>query len=110
MGQADEQTIGAIAMSPLLEDILKRIQQLTPQEQLKLAHLLIQALATSVPKPENPWLTVAGSLVDDPFFEEYIGSIQRYRQEIDAQSPSENLASGNSSAAWPDDTFWIPTT
>jgi hypothetical protein len=51
--------------------------------------LLIQALATSVPKPENPWLAVAGSLVDDPLFEDYIGSIQRYRQEIDAESPSE---------------------
>jgi hypothetical protein len=87
-------------MSPLLENILNQTQQLNPQEQLQLiAHLLNQAVAASPPRAENPWLTIAGSLVNDPFFEEYIEAIEHYRQELDLQSQSENLVSENSSAA-----------
>jgi hypothetical protein len=41
--------------------------------------------------PENPWLAIAGSLADDPFFDDYIAEIERYRREIDREtSETEN--------------------
>ena len=35
---------------------------------------------------KNPWLATAGNLANDPFFEEYIAEIDRYRQEIDREA------------------------
>ena len=35
---------------------------------------------------ENPWLATASSLANDPFFEEYIAEIDRYRQEVDQEA------------------------
>jgi hypothetical protein len=32
---------------------------------------------------DNPWLAIAGNLVDDPFFDEYIAAIEQYREELD---------------------------
>jgi Arc/MetJ-type ribon-helix-helix transcriptional regulator len=32
-------------------------------------------------RTDNPWLAVAGSLVDDPFFDDYVTVLDRYRQE-----------------------------
>jgi Arc/MetJ-type ribon-helix-helix transcriptional regulator len=32
----------------------------------------------------NPWLAVAGSLIDDPFFDEYIAEIDRERRKFDS--------------------------
>nr|WP_310415187.1 element excision factor XisI family protein [Chamaesiphon sp. OTE_8_metabat_110] len=32
-------------------------------------------------RTDNPWLAVAGSLVDDPFFDDYLAEIDRYRTE-----------------------------
>nr|WP_309738144.1 element excision factor XisI family protein [Chamaesiphon sp. OTE_20_metabat_361] len=32
-------------------------------------------------RTENPWLAVAGNLVDDPFFDDYVAEIDRYRTE-----------------------------
>jgi antitoxin ParD1/3/4 len=35
-------------------------------------------------RTDNPWLAVAGSLVDDPFFDDYVAEIDRNRREIDS--------------------------
>jgi hypothetical protein len=73
-------------MSPELERILSQAQQLDRESQLQ----LISRLSNQTqPQPEeNPWLAIAGSLVDDPFFDDYIAEIDRYRQELDAQEES----------------------
>jgi hypothetical protein len=73
-------------MSPELERILSQAQQLDRASQLQ----LISRLSNQTqPQPEeNPWLAIAGSLVDDPFFDDYIAEIDRYRQEVDAQEES----------------------
>jgi hypothetical protein len=69
-------------MSPELENIISQVQQLDSQEQ----HLLLDRLATQT-KPlkqsDNPWLAIAGNLVDDLFFDEYVGAIDQYRKELD---------------------------
>jgi hypothetical protein len=73
-------------MSPELELILSQAQQLDRESQIQ----LISRLSNQTqPQPEeNPWLAIAGSLVDDPFFDDYIAEIDRYRQEVDAQEKS----------------------
>jgi hypothetical protein len=73
-------------MSPELERILSQAQQLDRESQIQ----LISRLSNQTqPQPEeNPWLAVAGSLVDDPFFEDYMAEIDRYRQELDSQEES----------------------
>jgi hypothetical protein len=73
-------------MSPELERILSQAQQLDRESQIQ----LISRLSNQTqPQPEeNPWLAVAGRLVDDPFFDDYIAEIDRYRQEVDAQEES----------------------
>jgi hypothetical protein len=71
-------------MSPELENIISQVQQLDSQEQ----HQLLDRLATQT-KPlnqsDNPWLAIAGNLVDDPFFDEYIAAIEEYREELDQE-------------------------
>ncbi len=73
-------------MSPELEQILSQAQQLDRESQIQ----LISRLSNQTqPQPEeNPWLAIAGSLSDDPFFDEYIAEIERYRQEVDSQAES----------------------
>ena len=73
-------------MSPELERILSQAQQLDRASQLQ----LISRLSNQTqPQPEeNPWLAIAGSLSDDPFFDDYIAEIERYRQELDSQAES----------------------
>jgi hypothetical protein len=81
-------------MSPELESILSQAQQLvgvaSPMENRESQIQLISRLSNQTqPQPEeNPWLAVAGSLVDDPFFDDYIAEIDRYRQELDSQEES----------------------
>jgi hypothetical protein len=81
-------------MSPKLENIITQFQQLDSQEQ----HQLLDCLATQT-KPlnqsDNPWLAIAGNLVDDPFFDEYIAAIEQYREELD----QEELDDDKNSAA-----------
>jgi hypothetical protein len=73
-------------MSPELERILNQAQQLDRESQIQLISRLSNP---TQPQPEeNPWLAIAGSLVDDPFFDDYIAEIDRYRQEVDAQEES----------------------
>jgi hypothetical protein len=73
-------------MSPELERILSQAQQLDRESQIQ----LISCLSNQTqPQPEeNPWLAIAGSLSDDPFFDDYIAEIDRYRQELDSQEES----------------------
>lgn len=35
-------------------------------------------------RTENPWLAVAGSLVDDPFFDDYVAAIDKERRKFDS--------------------------
>jgi antitoxin ParD1/3/4 len=35
-------------------------------------------------RTDNPWLAVAGSLVDDPFFDDYVAAINRERRKFDS--------------------------
>ncbi len=79
-------------MSPELERILSQAQQLDRASQIQ---LISRLSSQTQPQPEdrveeNPWLAVAGSLVDDPFFDDYIAEIDRYRRELD--SPEESSA------------------
>jgi hypothetical protein len=39
--------------------------------------------ALDQPQLNNPWLATAGSLMNDPFFEEYIAEINQYRYDLD---------------------------
>jgi hypothetical protein len=69
-------------MSPELERILSQAQQLDRESQIQ----LISRLSNQTqPQPEeNPWLAIAGSLVDDPFFDDYIAEIDKERREFDS--------------------------
>jgi hypothetical protein len=79
-------------MSSELQNILEQAEKLDPQEQIQLiSHLGNRVKARS----NNPWLATAGSLVDDPFFDDYIAEIERYRKELDSIS----LESEENSAA-----------
>jgi hypothetical protein len=81
-------------MSPELERILSQAQQLvgvaSPLENRESQIQMISRLSNQTqPQPEeNPWLAIAGSLSDDPFFDDYIAEIDRYRQELDSQEES----------------------
>lgn len=78
-------------MSPELKDILNQAQKLDRQSQLQLiSHLSNQTQPEPKEQNDNPLLAIAGSLVDDPFFEDYIAEIDRDRQEIDSLEQSIN--------------------
>ena len=79
-------------MSSELQNILAQAQKLDPQEQIQLISHLSNRVKS---KSNNPWLATAGSLVDDPFFDDYIAEIERYRRELDLIS----LESEENSAA-----------
>jgi hypothetical protein len=79
-------------MSSELQNILEQAQKLDPQEQIQLISHLGNRVKS---KYNNPWLATAGSLVDDPFFDDYIAEIERYRKELDSIS----LESEENSAA-----------
>jgi hypothetical protein len=70
-------------MSSELENILVQAQKLDRQEQLQLiSHLKQQTKSRSKQQSDNPWLATAGSLVDDPFFEDYVAAISEYRKSV----------------------------
>jgi hypothetical protein len=79
-------------MSPELERILSQAQQLVGKASLEenresQIQLISRLSNQTQPQPElveNPWLAIAGSLSDDPFFDDYIAEIERYRQEVDS--------------------------
>ncbi|AFY91503.1 hypothetical protein [Chamaesiphon minutus] len=76
-------------MSPELERILSQAQQLDRESQIQLISRLSNQTQPQPEEPiENPWLAIAGSLSDDPFFDDYIAEIERYRQEVDSQAES----------------------
>ncbi|MCY7336449.1 MAG: hypothetical protein LH613_09605 [Chamaesiphon sp.] len=76
-------------MSPELENILSQAQKLDRQSQLQLiSRLSNQTQPEPKDRTENPWLAVAGSLVDDPLFDDYLAEIDRYRQELDSLEES----------------------
>jgi hypothetical protein len=71
-------------MNPAIETILEQFKQLNLQEQQQLATQLMDQ-AKQKHSSENPWLATAGSLVNDPFFDEYVAAIENYRQSQDQQ-------------------------
>jgi hypothetical protein len=76
-------------MSSELKNIISPVQQLDNQEQNQLLdHLVSQTEPHN--KSDNPWLVIAGNLVDDPFFDEYIAAIQQYRKELDLSRLPQN--------------------
>jgi hypothetical protein len=68
-------------MSPELERILSQAQQLDRASQIQLISRLSNQ--TQIQPEENPWLAIAGTLVDDPFFDDYIAEIDKERREFD---------------------------
>ena len=66
-------------MSSELQNILEQAQKLNPQEQIQLINHLSNRVKS---KSNNPWLATAGSLVDDPFFDDYVAEIERYRSMV----------------------------
>ena len=66
-------------MSSELQNILEQAQKLDPQEQIQLINHLSNRVKS---KSNNPWLATAGSLVDDPFFDDYVAEIERYRSMV----------------------------
>jgi predicted RND superfamily exporter protein len=77
-------------MSSELQNILEQAQKLDPQEQIQLINHLRNRVKS---RSNNPWLATAGSLADDPFFEDYVAEIDRYRQELDSISPVSDESS-----------------
>jgi hypothetical protein len=75
-------------MSPELERILSQAQQLDRESRIQLINRLSDQTKPQPEPVENPWLAIAGSLSDDPFFDDYIAEIERYRQEVDSQAES----------------------
>ena len=66
-------------MSSELQNILEQAQKLDPQEQIQLISHLTNRVKS---KSNNPWLATVGSLVDDPFFDDYVAEIERYRSMV----------------------------
>jgi hypothetical protein len=62
-------------MSSELETIISQAQKLDLPSQAQLISRLTKDAVV------NPWLAIAGSLVDDPLFDDYVAEIDRYRQE-----------------------------
>jgi hypothetical protein len=85
-------------MNPIIDTILEQFKQLNPQDQRQLIAQLISQ-SPSTPSSENPWLATAGSLTDDPFFDEYIAAIAQYRQSQDQQLESSEQPLNTNSAA-----------
>ena len=75
-------------MSPELERILSQARQLDRESQIQLINRLSNQTQPQPEPVENPWLAIAGSLSDNPFFDDYIAEIERYRQEVDSQTES----------------------
>jgi hypothetical protein len=85
-------------MSSAIETILEQFKQLNPQEQQQLVtQLMVQARQKRL--SENPWLATTGSLVDDPFYDEYVAAIEEYRQSQDQLIESDDQPLNTSSAA-----------
>jgi hypothetical protein len=77
-------------MNSELESVLQQAQQLDSQEKSQLIkQLLFQSQSELKEKSDNPWLATAGSLVDDPFFDDYIAAIDQHRKELDERSMGE---------------------
>jgi hypothetical protein len=76
-------------MSSELENIISQVQRLDNQEQHQLLDCLVgQAKASN--NSDNPWLAIAGSLSDDPFFDDYIAAIEQYREELDREESADD--------------------
>jgi hypothetical protein len=77
-------------MSPELEHILSQAQQLVgvaslEENRASQIQLISRLSNQTQPQPEeNPWLAIAGSLVDDPFFDDYIAEIDKERRKFDS--------------------------
>jgi hypothetical protein len=71
-------------MSSELETIISQAQKLDLPSQAQLISRLTKDAVV------NPWLAIAGSLVDDPLFDDYVAEIDRYREELD--SPQKAVA------------------
>ena len=80
-------------MNSDIEQILEQTKQLKPQDQIELINKL--ADRNQAESKHNPWLAIAGSLNDDPFFDDYVAEIDKYREEIDRQESDDK----NSNAA-----------
>jgi hypothetical protein len=61
---------------------LAALQQLLAQT---LSQAEIVSIDVEMPKPENPWLKMAGRYKDDPNFDEMLADIETYRRERDAE-------------------------
>jgi hypothetical protein len=70
-------------MNSEIEQIIEKTKQLSTEDKLQ----LIESIGNPTKvEAANPWLAIAGSLSDDPFFEDYIAEIERYRQELDREA------------------------
>jgi hypothetical protein len=72
-------------VSSELENVLSQVKQLDHQDQDQLISYLKDRSPQSQQHSDNPWLAIAGDLVDDPFFDEYMAAIEQYRQNLDAE-------------------------
>jgi predicted metal-dependent phosphoesterase TrpH len=80
-------------MSSELESILQQAQQLDSQERsLLMQQLVSHAQSGQKEESVNPWLATAGSLVDDPFFDDYVSEIEKYRKEVDEIEGENSVA------------------
>jgi hypothetical protein len=86
-------------MSSELETIISQAQKLDLPSQIELiSHLTKQTQLTAKDSSANPWLAIAGSLVDDPLFDDYVAEIERYRSELDAPQKTIEERRENSAA------------
>jgi hypothetical protein len=73
-------------MNHELENLSDQTKHLSPEDRLQSIGNIDRS---NKQKPEkNPWLATAGSLSEDPFFDDYVAEIERYRQELDREVAS----------------------
>jgi hypothetical protein len=51
----------------------------------RLQNVEIVTQVIETPKPENPWMKIAGKYKDDPQFDDMLADIEAYRHERDAE-------------------------
>ncbi|NET15918.1 MAG: hypothetical protein F6K08_25390 [Okeania sp. SIO1H6] len=76
-----------------IKNILKSIEILSPEDKI----LLVQQLQNKKENisSDNPWIKYAGMFKDDPQFDEFLGEMESYRQELDSEIKHNNETFSN---------------
>lgn len=85
-------TAGSLRDDPTFDDFMEKLEQIRREgnaqsfdDELEPEEAAGKALSTA----ENPLLKFAGHLKDDPYFDEMMDEIKKYRRELDAALENE---------------------